>query len=79
MHYLSSSGGPGTDPGKKCDQTHYVELVFLDLARYVAHVVRSGMSRALNINAIFFMLERARCGSQKKHTRTCYAVLALLH
>jgi hypothetical protein len=46
---------------------------------YAAHVVHSGMSGARNVNALFFMICRARCSFHKKHAGTCYAELVFLH
>jgi hypothetical protein len=41
-----------------------MEVVFLHHVRFEGHVRRSGASRAQNVDALFFMLVRARCGSQ---------------
>jgi hypothetical protein len=40
--------------------------VFLDLARSAAHVVRSGTTRAQNIDTLFFMLEWVQCRSRTR-------------
>jgi hypothetical protein len=57
------------DP-KKCDRTRYVELVFLCLVGSTGHVVRTGAFGTRNVDAQFFMIWWARCGSHKKHART---------
>jgi hypothetical protein len=41
---------------KKRIGTSYVELVFLYPVGYAGHVVNSGASGALNIDALFFLL-----------------------
>jgi hypothetical protein len=53
--------------------TLYADLVFLHLVALVGHVVRSSVSGAWNIDAIFFMLRWAWCNFHKKHTIKCYA------
>jgi hypothetical protein len=59
--------------------TCYAELVFLYPVISVGHVVPSGVSRAQNDNALFFMLGWARCGFHKKRVETRYAELLFLH
>jgi hypothetical protein len=51
---------------KKRTGTHYDELAFLHQVEYMGHVVHSGVTMARNIDAIFFMIARARCGFHKK-------------
>jgi hypothetical protein len=44
---------------KKPVGTRYTELVFFNLVGSVSHVVYSGVFKPQNVNALFFMLERA--------------------
>jgi hypothetical protein len=64
---------------KNHTKTHYAELVFLHLVRSAAHVVRSGVFRALNVDTLFFMLGWARCGSQRIPVWSCYGEHVFLH
>jgi hypothetical protein len=41
--------------------------------------VYSGASGARNVDALFFMLGSARCGSHKKRTRSRCVALVFLH
>jgi hypothetical protein len=41
---------------KKCDGIRCVKLMFLHLVGSAGHVVQSGASRVLNIDALFLML-----------------------
>jgi hypothetical protein len=41
--------------------------------------VRSGASRAQNVDALFFMLQWDRYGSHKKHVRPRYVEVVFLH
>jgi hypothetical protein len=43
------------------------------------HVVHSGVSRARNVIALFFMLRSGWYGFDKKRSRTPYAELVFLH
>jgi hypothetical protein len=42
------------------------------------HVLHSGVFEARNINALFFMVKWAWCGSHKKQTRTHYKEIVFL-
>jgi hypothetical protein len=69
MHYFSCSGGLGVAQcnfRKKCPGTHYAQLVFLHLVGSAGHVVHSGASGPLNIDALFFKLRWAWCSFHKK-------------
>jgi hypothetical protein len=43
------------------------------------HIAHSGVSRARNIDALFFLLRWARCGFHKQHIGTRYAELVFWH
>jgi hypothetical protein len=45
----------------------------------VDHIVRSGAFRSRNVDALFFMLGCAWCGSCKKRDEIHYVELAFLH
>jgi hypothetical protein len=60
---------------KKSDGTRYTEYVFLHSVGSVGHIVHSGVSSLLNIDALFSMLEWERYGFHKKRVGTCYAKL----
>jgi hypothetical protein len=47
--------------------------------RSAGHIVHSSVSRARNIDALFFMLEWPWCGFHKKGAGTYYAELVFLH
>jgi hypothetical protein len=64
---------------KKRAWTCYAELVFLQLVRFVCHVVHSSASRAQNVNALFFMLGWDRYKFDKKRTMIRYTKLVFLH
>jgi hypothetical protein len=59
--------------------TCYAELVFFHPVQSAFNIVRSGMSRARNIDALFLMLNWAWCGSHKKRTSTGYTKLMFFH
>jgi hypothetical protein len=45
----------------------------------MGHLVPSGASMALNVDAVFLMLEWAPCIFHKKHTGARYTELVFLH
>jgi hypothetical protein len=53
-------------------RTRYTELVFLHPVGSVGHIVHSCVSRALNIDALFFMLRWNRYGLPKTDLRKHY-------
>jgi hypothetical protein len=59
--------------------THYAELVFLHFVRSGRHIAHSGVSGAQNVNALFFIIVWARCGSHKRRAGMCNAELVFLH
>jgi hypothetical protein len=63
---------------RKHTRTHYAELVFLHLVRFVSDVVHSGASGVENIDALFFMLRWPPCGLHKKYVVTRYTNLVFL-
>jgi hypothetical protein len=64
---------------QKTHQDRDTELLFLHLVGSASHVMHSGASGERNVDALFFMLRWARCGSNKKHVGTCLAELVYLH
>jgi hypothetical protein len=52
---------------KKHARTHYSELGFLHPVGSRGHVVHSGVSRAQNVDALFFVLEQ----DQYEHDKKC--------
>jgi hypothetical protein len=64
---------------KNCVGTRYGELVFLHQGRSTCHVVQFGAYGTRNIDELFFLVGRARCGFHKKHAGTRYADLVFLH
>jgi hypothetical protein len=59
--------------------TPYAKLVFLLSVGFTGHVVRTGASGVCNIEALFYMLGWARCGSHKKSVGSYYTELAFFH
>jgi hypothetical protein len=55
---------------KKITGTHYIELVFWHHAGSIGHVVRSSMSGARNIDALFFMIMGPMWIPQNEHLDT---------
>jgi hypothetical protein len=64
---------------KKHVGTRYVELVILLLVGSAGNVVLSGVNRARNIDALFFMPGWDRYGYDKKRAERRYAELVFLH
>jgi hypothetical protein len=64
---------------KKRVGTHYTKHVFLHLVGSAGHVVPFGVSRARNVDALFFMLGWDQYGFHKKCVRTRNAKLVYLH
>jgi hypothetical protein len=64
---------------KKCGGARYAELVFLHPVGAVGHVVHSGSSAALTVDALFLIPRWNPYGIDKKCARTRYAELVCLH
>jgi hypothetical protein len=60
---------------KKRVGTCYAELVFLHPVRSMGDVVHSSVSRAQNVDALFFNLGCTRYGFHKNRYGTCYVEL----
>jgi hypothetical protein len=68
-HHFSCSGGTGTNSTKKHVGALYAKLVFLHPVGSVGHVVHSGVYRARNVEALFFLLRWDQNGFHKKAHR----------
>jgi hypothetical protein len=77
-HYFSCLGGTRTDSTKKHAGTRYAELVTLHPVGSAGHVVHSGVSRARNVEALFFVLGWDRYGFHKMVRWDRHAELAFL-
>jgi hypothetical protein len=64
---------------KKRSGARYAELVFLRPVGLVGHVMHSCVSRARNIDALFFMLGWDRYVLYKKHVETHFIILVFFH
>jgi hypothetical protein len=60
-------------------ETRYAELVFLHSVGSMGYMVHSGVFRAQNVVALFFMLLWDRYGFDKERARTRYTELLFLH
>jgi hypothetical protein len=57
MHYLSYSGGSGTDLTKSASGHIMPNLCFLHPEGSAGHIVHSGASGARNTDTLFFMVQ----------------------
>jgi hypothetical protein len=78
MHYFSCPSGPGAVPIKSVSEHVPPKLCFCNWWDLWV-TTHSGASEAPNVDALFFMAERAWCGFHSKRAGTHYAKLLFLH
>jgi hypothetical protein len=77
-HYFLYSSGTSTDSTKSVRGHITPNLFFLHPVGSAGHVLDSSASMPRNVDALFFILEWARCGFHKKRAGTHYAKLVFL-